>query len=116
MACSASSNSSKQLQWTYAFIVGMVLTLSARCVLTAALRKMHSQAVVYPIPCFMSTGILIVLAEQMCVFCQRDCVFLILHLLRLCEGLFFLAHFTLTSTWILTRAPHETFFLIHFPN
>lgn len=77
---------------------------------------MRSQALIYPSPYFMSAGILIVLAKQMCVFCQRNCVFLISHLLKLCEGSFFSAYFILSSTWIITRAPRETFFLIHFPN
>lgn len=76
---------------------------------------MRSQALTYPTPCFMSTGILIVLAKQMCMFCQRNCVFLIIHL-KLCKGSFFSAYFILSSTWIVTHAPHETFFLIHFHN
>ena len=77
---------------------------------------MRSQALIYPTACFISAGILIVLAKQMCMFCQRDCVFLIIHLLKLCEGSFFSAYFILSSTWVVTHAPHETFFLIHFPN
>jgi len=104
------------VQWTDAFTVDVVPTLNVRYFHTAIIRKMHSQALIYPPPGFMRAGILIILAKQMCMFCQRDCVFLIIHLLRLCEGSFFSAYFILSSTWIVTRAPHETFFLVHFPN
>lgn len=58
----------------------------------------------------MNAEILIVLAKQMCMFCQCNWVVLMLHLLKLCEGSFFSAYFILRSTWIVTHAPHEAFF------